>query len=314
MAANTRNPQANRLSIDLEIEEFLLDRAARNVTPRTLHWYRYNLTIWRTFLAEQGIVTTRDVTPSLVRRFLLHLADKEHNPGGVFNLFSSLRAFINWYASEYAGAEWENPLKRVKSPKRPTDIIEPIALADIQAMLKACNTKTFNGSRDAAVLLLLLDTGVRKQEFINLLVGDVDIDSGQVTVRMGKGQKSRFVFIGNRTRRALVIYLRRRNEKKSPIRPDAPLWVSSTGRRLTPSGLREIIRRLADRVGIPEPGLHDFRRAFAVNALRAGMDIVTLARLMGHSNLATTQKYLALVKDDLRNSHAKASPVDNLLE
>lgn len=314
MASTANNPQGDRLAVDLEISEFLIDRQARNVTPRTLHWYRYNLSVWREYLAGQDVASTHDVTPALIRRFLVHLADKNHSPGGVFNLFSSLRAFINWYAAEYAPADWENPLTRIKPPKRPTDLIEPLGLANLQAMLKECDAKTYNGSRDAAILLFLLDTGVRKQEFIDLNIGDVDLDAGQVRVRMGKGQKSRYVFMGNKTRRAVTVYLRRRKDKDLSTRADAPLWVVSTGKRLTPPGLREVIRRLAVRAGVTEPGLHDFRRAFAVNALRAGMDIVTLARLMGHSTLATTQRYLALVKDDLRQSHAKASPVDNLLE
>lgn len=258
-------------------------------------------------------LTTRNVTPSLLRRFLVNLAAKEHNAGGIHNLYSSLRTFINWYAGEYATADWENPLKRVKSPKRPTQIIEPITLAHFQALLKTCNVKTFNGSRDYAVLLFLLDTGVRQQELVNLNLNDVDIDGGQVTVHKGKGQKSRYVFIGAKTKRALVTYLRRREMKEASIQADAPLWITSKGGRLTKFGVRELIRRHADKAGIPEPGLHDFRRAFAVNSLRAGMDIVTLARLLGHSNLATVQRYLALVKDDLRASDAKASPVDNLL-
>jgi site-specific recombinase XerD len=314
MPTADKNHPVNQSALTRELEEFILDRRARNVTPRTVQWYQYNLATWSDFLSAQGIQTTHAVTPALLRRFLLELADKQHNAGGIFNIFSSVKAFINWYRAEYAPADWENPLKRVKSPKRPTDLIEPIELSDFQALLKTCDTKTFLGSRDQAMLLTLLDTGVRRQECTNLNYGDVDTQTGQVTVRMGKGQKSRFVFLGNRARKALVNYLRRRAEKDAGVTADAPLWLTSTGERLTKSGLREIIRRRANKAGIPEPGLHDFRRAFAVNSLRAGMDVVTLSRLLGHTNLATVQRYLALVKDDLAASHAKHGVVDTMLD
>ena len=77
------------------------------------------------------------------------------------------------------------------------------------------------------------------------------------------------------------------------------------------SGLREIIRRRALAAGIEEPGLHDFRRCFAVQILRNGFDLVTLSRLMGHFTLTVTQRYLYLVEDDLRAGHQIAGPVDN---
>ncbi|HET8685343.1 MAG TPA: tyrosine-type recombinase/integrase, partial [Methanosarcina sp.] len=79
---------------------------------------------------------------------------------------------------------------------------------------------------------------------------------------------------------------------------------------LTYGGLRGIITRRSKQVGISTPSLHSFRRAFAINMLRAGVDLVTLARLMGHTSLTVLQRYLKQIPDDLRIAHAKGSPVD----
>jgi integrase/recombinase XerD len=73
-----------------------------------------------------------------------------------------------------------------------------------------------------------------------------------------------------------------------------------TGNGSRRAGIRQVVRRAAGRAGVDEPGMHDFRRAFAINSLRNGMDVATLQRLLGHSSLEVVNRYLALVEDDLR--------------
>jgi integrase/recombinase XerD len=81
---------------------------------------------------------------------------------------------------------------------------------------------------------------------------------------------------------------------------------------LAKSGIRQVVRRRAAAAGMDEPGLHAFRRAFAVNCLRNGMDLVSLQRLLGHGDLSTVLRYLALVDDDLRRAHTQYGVVDSL--
>jgi integrase/recombinase XerD len=92
-----------------------------------------------------------------------------------------------------------------------------------------------------------------------------------------------------------------------------PLWVTVEGKRLTYGGLRHIVERRARRAGVKMPGLHSFRRAFALACLRGGVDLISLQRLMGHSDLSVLQRYLAQVEGDLQAAHAKGGPVDRLL-
>lgn len=90
----------------------------------------------------------------------------------------------------------------------------------------------------------------------------------------------------------------------------SPLWVTRDGFRLTYSGLRQIIRRRSIDAGIEAPGLHDFRRCFAIEYLRNGGDIFTLQKILGHSSLEMVKRYLALANTDVEAAHRKASPVD----
>jgi hypothetical protein len=87
-------------------------------------------------------------------------------------------------------------------------------------------------------------------------------------------------------------------------------WLTDEGEGLTYWGLNEVIRRRAKAAKVKKPGLHDFRRAFALNFLRNGGDIFTLQSLMGHADLQVLRRYLAQTNDDLREAHRKASPVD----
>lgn len=106
--------------------------------------------------------------------------------------------------------------------------------------------------------------------------------------------------------RELMRYLRGRPQS-------GPLFCTDAGRRLTYWGLRQIIRRRAEAAGVKSPSLHSFRRAFALLSLRAGIDIYSLQRLMGHADLTVLRRYLAQTEQDLKSAHEKASPVDRLI-
>lgn len=93
MSTTPRNLPSTPL--DSEIAEFLIDREARNLSAKTLAWYQSGLKIWRSFASDQGILRTEDTTPSHLRRFLLFLTERGHNPGGVVNIFGTVKAFIN---------------------------------------------------------------------------------------------------------------------------------------------------------------------------------------------------------------------------
>ena len=292
--------------LSLAISDFLLDRQARAYTSSTLAWYGRCLAVWRDFLLTQSVTRIEDVTPTHVRRFIVQLSE-HHTPGGVVTLFSGVKAFLRWFGEEYSPPSW-NPLAKVKAPKRSKERLDPLSLSHFSAMVNACPRRSFNGDRDRALLMFLLDTGIRHQELTDLALGDVDPNTGQVIVRSGKGRKGRAVFVGAKTRRALLAYYRHRESLDN----DKPLWVKSSGAKLSKSGIRQVVRRAAQRAGVDEPGMHEFRRAFAINSLRNGMDVATLQRLLGHSSLEVVNRYLALVEDDLRAASSKYGVVDNL--
>jgi integrase/recombinase XerD len=153
---------------------------------------------------------------------------------------------------------------------------------------------------------MLLDTGLRARELLSIHLSDINLITGNVLLRRGKGSKSRTVFIGKETKKATRAYLRDRNDNLDD------LWVTDDQKKLLRyGGLRALLERHANIAGIKGPSAHDFRRAFAITMLRNGIDLVTLARLMGHTSLKVLQRYLKQLPDDLQEAHRRGSPVDN---
>lgn len=280
------------------VNEFLVDCEARRLSPRTVEFYRSELDH---FLAGVEATTIAELTAPMIRAFLARLA-QTRNPGGCAAMHRSIRAFMRWYAGEYDAPAVAAVIAKVRSPKVRTEPLAPLPLADLRKMLAVSN------ERDKAMLMALLDTGARASEFIAMDIDDLDQRGGSIIIPHGKGNKRRVVFLGKKALRAALRYLRRRIEAS----PDAPLWATDEGERFTYSGLRMLVRRRAVQAGVPVPNLHAFRRAFALTSLRAGMDVYSLQRLMGHADLTMLRRYLAQTQGDLAAAHARASPVDRL--
>lgn len=285
---------------------FLLDRRAQNLTTKTLDFYRLNLQKFINWLDTQAVKTVTELTPELLREFFIAMSERGHNAGGVHAMYRTVKTFLRWYALEFEPLEWRDPLRKVKPPKRDIEPLEPVPLETVRAMLETCKRGKFTGERDRTILLFLLDTGIRAGELLALDKQDADIFTGELLIRKSKSRKPRTVFIGRQARRALRAYLKIRDDMARA------LFVNDEGERLKMAGLRQVMVRRAKRAGVPVPQLHSFRRAFALAMNRAGVDLLTIARLLGHADLTILERYIKQTGDDLRNSHERGSPVDGL--
>lgn len=299
-----------RTVLDRELQEFIIDRQAQGFTAGTVRYYSHTLQIFRGYASANGIDRAQDITPAHLRGFLVYLQNRGHNQGGCVHIYGALKTFLNWFELEYNPAGWENPLRRVKPPKRTSELMKPIDPDDFRKLVRVCNDRTEMGARDKMVFMVLLDSGIRRAELLALRIGDVNLETGEVLVRSGKGRKTRITIIGPKTRKAVARYLRFRPTAGD----DDVLVVTNAHKPLTIGGLREVLRRASGRAGVPEPGVHEFRRAFALAFLRSGGDIERLRRLLGHNTLAVVGRYLAFTDADLKTAHGAHSPVENIMK
>jgi len=297
------------LESDLEtwIEAFLIDRRAQNISSTTMVFYKNKLNYFHKYSLSLGVKTIDQLSPAIIRQYMLWLEEKGHNPGGVHACYRVIKTFLLWYEQEAEPINWRNPIRKVKPPKLPQAILEPVQMETVIKLLDTCNTGIF-GKRDKALILFLLDTGARASEICSINLMDINIINGIVMIRKGKGQKGRTVYIGSQTRKALRAYLRIRQGKHEA------LFLGQSGERLTYWGLEAMINRRSKSAKIDPPTCHSFRRAFAINCLRAGMNVYVLKDLLGHQDLQVMQRYLKINEEDLEIAHKQFAPVDLLLK
>ena len=291
------------------IESFINDKKSQGLKEGSIYFYKMKLQLFAQYCGAQSLEKITDITPNFIRDYLVYLEDTCHNPGGRHAAYRGLKAFLYWWEDEVEPENWKNPIRKVSAPKVDEEPLDPADIDNIERILTTCEKDTLLGFRDRAIFLTLLDTGTRAFEFLAINLEDIDLISGSILIKKGKGGKPRFVYIGKRTKKAIRNYLKLR-EDQSEV-----LWVveNSNGTRLTYDGLRSMVTRRSKQIGL-EKGilLHSFRRAFAINMLRAGVDIFRLARLMGIKNVRVLYRYLKFVQTDIEVAHVLGSPVDNL--
>jgi integrase/recombinase XerD len=312
------------MSLAKAIDLFLLTLAANGYSKNTIELYRWALSIAKHYFQNS---TVEFITSEKLTIFFAWL-NQEYKPsraGGdrsplskrsVENVWTAVRSFYNWYSSEFDAPRPDNKIKR---PRYAQADITPYTEQEIKGMLQACeyvhaNTtkrkpfrmKRPTAKRDVAIILILLDTGLRASELCRLRVIDLDQITGELVIHpWGSGQKTkpRSVYIGKRARIETIKYL--------GDRVDGPLFITERGNAFNRGLLRHLICRCAQRAGVKNATPHRFRHTFAIQYLRNSGDVFTLQRLLGHSSLDMVRRYLSLANADDQLAHRRASPVDN---
>jgi integrase/recombinase XerD len=250
------------------IESFDLVLRVNEKSERTREMYCDIARWFAGWLTAQNIVRWTDVGKDELRRFFLHLDDLGYAKSYRNNAGRCLQAFFKWYAEE---EQAPNPFVHVKPPPPPRlgEKLPPVLEAQQLATLikDAEKGRDFASRRDAALLRMFMATGCRLSEITNLRVSDVSIKERQAVVT-GKGRKMRIVKFEHLTALALDRYLRKRAEHVAADL-DA-LWLGERRRvPMTPSGVRQVIERRGERLGL-DIYPHLFRHTFSHNWLDAG--------------------------------------------
>jgi integrase len=260
------------------LTDFLLSKRAQLCTEQTIDWYERMLA---------PFISNYQFNSKDIRFFLASIAKRNVSSSTVHAHARALRAFMNFcYEEEYINKPIKVPMPKVHRKR-----MEVLSEAGLKQIVKVCSV------RDKSLILLLIDSGIRRGEAIALNWEDIDIKSGQIIIQRGKGSRARVTYIGAKTRRALLKW-----KSQSPRNPIYPL---------TKRGASSIMDRLSRKTGV-KITFHMCRRSFATFALRNGMDLFSLQRLLGHSTLEMTRIYAQQVDSDLQVAHKYNGPVDRL--
>ena len=294
-----------------QLSAFLLCCKVDELSPRTIEDYEGKIGAFIRFCSSSGRETAEEITATCVRLFMLEL-QKRCSPVSVNCYYRCVKRFFNWMVAE--GMLQDNPMASIRHPRMPQTIIRPFTAQNISDMLELCDGAPdraihFIDVRNKAITLMLLDTGLRVSELINIQVKDIDIDHGTIRV-MGKGAKERVVGIGRKAQKALLKYLLMRKDGLSC------LWVNLKRKPLTVRGVRRMFRVLGERAEFGKEvrcSPHTFRHTFATEAIKNGANLFEVQSLLGHSTLIMTRRYAATIDSEtaVRN-HRAFSPADNM--
>lgn len=237
--------------------------------------------------------------------------NKPYRDNAINGFIRGVKVFFNFlYEDEYIE---KNPFAKVKQIKTDKVIIETFKPEEIKKMLNQFDRSSYYGLRDALLIRLLYDTGLRISEALSIKIDDIDLNRSLIKV-FGKGHKERVVPFGRNVKREILKFLIRRRKEIPKQVDEGYLFSTKDGLPLSSRNVLRKIKEIGSKAGIEGKRLspHTFRHSFAKTYLMAGGDVISLQTIMGHSKLETTRKYVYLLTEDIQKKHRQFSPMDNL--
>lgn len=284
----------------------------KNRSPNTVRTYKTDLELFLEFASATGIKNLDSLELNTFRLWLADQKKKGSSNSTISRRSSTVRVFSTWAFQK--GLIKTDPAIRLISPKVNRTL--PNVLAQKQAsnlMQTASNLDDEENSvtirmRDHAVLEVLYSSGIRVSELTGLDIKDLDFTRCTMRV-IGKGNKERVVPFGQPAKEAIQTYLTKARAELANEKSGNALFLGTRGKRLDTRQVRRILTNAIARVeGLVNVSPHDLRHSAATHMLEGGADLRIVQELLGHSSLATTQKYTHVTIERLREVFANAHP------
>lgn len=327
MKVGVKSKKTTVVSLDLRelIARYQVSNQAEGKSPRTIAWYTEMLMSFSNYMkSELQHYDFSAFNIDTVRSYIIHLRNKPKFQGHPFtpqqnNLLSprtvqchvrALKAFSTWLCLEDYTPE--NKLQNLKLPKAPSKIIEPLTPQEIKKIVNSINRNSYSGERNHAVLVTILDSGLRASEAAGITLDNLNLKDGYIKV-VGKGDRERVVPIGKFVQMELLHYIEKVRPQPYGMDYDR-LFLSRGGKPITVNTVKLVFSRLARSSGVNRLHAHLCRHTFAINYLLNGGDIFSLREILGHSTLEMVNHYLHFTSSQITAQHRKYSPMDRMQE
>ena len=287
------------------IEGMILQESGGGKSGNTILAYRYGLNKLIKYLGSN--IEIENITKEDLQKFFRYLrTDTDLCEASIAVVWRGVRIMFRWASEEL---KTERIDKNIPCPKSVSKVIMPYTEKELYQLLDSIK-KGKNQKRDVAVIMLLLDTGMRIGELSRLRVYDYDEENKKIMIRpKGTGHKSfpRIIPLSDQTCSALWKYLATRNTLYDNDR----LFLTNQGRPVDRDSMRKMCVRAGKRAGIKNAGPHKFRHTFCTQYLRNGGDVFTLKNITGIKSDKIIATYVEISQIDIASRHRAASPVTN---
>ncbi|WP_281637511.1 site-specific tyrosine recombinase XerD [Flavobacterium marginilacus] len=265
----------------------------RGLSKNTIDNYSFDIERLCLFLNQNSIsVSPITIKEETLQQFI-YAVSKEVNPRSQARIISGLKSFFSYLIFE--DYREDNPLELIESPKTGRKLPDTLVVEEIDALISAIDLSSNEGERNRALLETLYGCGLRVSELVALKISDLFFEEGFIKIT-GKGNKQRFVPIGDLTQKYIEIY-------KSEVRVhltiqkgfDDTLFLNRRGKQLTRAMIFTIIKDLAVKINLHKKiSPHTFRHSFATHLLENGADLRSIQLMLGHESITTTEIYVHL--------------------
>ena len=285
-------------------QEFLA--SLTSVSPRTIEAYAGDLAAFVAWAGRGGITDPADVDRTMLRRYVASLATRRYAKRSIARKISALRRYFGW--ASRTGHCSVDPAGGLSAPRGDGRLPRVLRQDELNVLLDdppaaIAQDEPARRARDDAVLELLYGSGLRVGELCSLEPADLDLARARATV-WGKGGKQRVVPLSEPAVVALQAWVQVHRPVAAVTGPGDPLFINRRGRRLTPRDARRILDRRAASPTHP----HALRHTFATHLLDGGADLRAVQELLGHADLATTQRYTHVSRERLRSVYDATHP------
>ncbi len=277
-------------------KEFEFNCKCRKLSDKTIKNYSKLISYLLNYLRDKHqILTLEDTRPVYIKGYLIELQEKGKKPQYINDQLKAFKVLFRYlYEEGYTDTILTERIKNVKQPKT---IIQTFTSREIKDMVSFYNGHTYIEMRNKLILMVFFDTGIRLSELINLKISQVKDD---YILIHGKGDKERVVPKSPMLNKWLFKYMSVRESYFEYRHVPENVFLSRNGRVLTSEAIHSIVKVAGKSVGVnPDIRIspHTCRHTFAQMQLKNGLDLYSLCRLMGHSNISITQRYLEGLKD-----------------
>ncbi len=309
---NLKWTEINMANLDLNklISHFAQSNRAEGKSPKTVSWYTEMLSDFVKFQRAVGAAgILLELNSPNVRDFIVHEQNRPVSPYTVQGKARALKAFSSWLYAE--GYTTDNLLAGLKLPKVPIKMIEPLTVTEIEQLISVQNPLTAIGSRNTAILITLLDTGLRCSELSDLSLDDAHIQDGYLKVN-GKGNKERLVPIGALGQKVLWRYVF--HFRPEPINEGHNhLFLTLDGDHLQSNAIKLLLRRWGRKANVPRLHAHLCRHTYATTFLSYNCgDVFRLKQILGHNSLEMVNRYVHYASAQSMIQGRISSPIDRL--
>lgn len=277
----------------------------KQLSANTLESYNRDIRQYIQYLEEKQINLFNSTNKTTIITYMIYLQKLGKATSTISRNLASIRSFYQYLLlNKMVEVDPTINLESPKTEKKPPSIL---SLKEIDTLLNQPEDDSPKGIRDKAMLELLYATGIRVTELISLNLGDVNINMGYI--RCNSSNKERIIPIGSIALKALKDYLEAYGKMVSTTQEDSPLFMNVQGKRLTRQGFWKIIKAYTKKANIQKKITpHTLRHSFATHLIQNGADLKSVQEMLGHSDISTTQVYMNLSKNKIKEVYNKTHP------